>query len=470
MYFKTRLLVSIFIVMALLPLYSQKQWDENSFRKNQWFFGKKGDSFSIFRITADSKTPFKELNAFLTGKISGKDYFILYDQGRKALISSQENGDTYVNDIFYIDSVKKKIRNITNDKKADFKMLQDYAVKGGAILYKSFPEGQWDNAVLRTVGLNGKNAKTLESPEIEGIGSACWLDDRGTRAFLVYRQGKQHNFGIWNLKKNSFEPKDKLTDVDYWISDVDITRNKIILDTYGGDNTDYIYYVKENSLKKIPTGGADSARGFRWSPDGAKIAFISYGNDSQGVYILSEKTGKCSRIIEDGAGSIRWITNTKLAYDAGQDGIHILNTATSSSVPITKDFEYSFFEGKACPRLFIAERGAGYKYLGETLENRRFVMSPEPEMILLHDCVFKDGTMKVKIREIHDEVTYIESVQLEYEGEIFVPYFIPEKYRKDARGLLKLNKGDSVELLFKGLEGETADATLILKGYYNPLH
>jgi ankyrin repeat protein len=128
------------------------------------------------------------------------------------------------------------------------------------------------------------------------------------------------------------------------------------------------------------------------------------------------------------------------------------------------------FQGGLCPYIYVFD-GTAYRQDTEIIPNQIGKGADTFSDSKLVNPVIADGKLTLQIREIKDEISYIDCVFVIINGKEANPLTIPAALKKADGTYLVMNKGESVSLVFSS--GDTPQNTITpgsvvirAKGYY----
>lgn len=125
-----------------------------------------------------------------------------------------------------------------------------------------------------------------------------------------------------------------------------------------------------------------------------------------------------------------------------------------------------FYSGCECP-FVSAEVDNSFVDISEILRNIRYKSLEKEDVIVVPNNFIHNNSLKIKIDERKDEITFIDYLYLEIEGEFIYPEHSNLKLLNNDNDYVVLNKGEFVVLNFK-IPQHLIDSKIFLKakGYF----
>jgi hypothetical protein len=125
-----------------------------------------------------------------------------------------------------------------------------------------------------------------------------------------------------------------------------------------------------------------------------------------------------------------------------------------------------FYSGCECP-FVSAEVDNSFVDISEILRNIRYKSLEKEDVIVVPNIFIHNNSLKIKIDERKDEITFIDYLYLEIEGEFIYPEHSNLKLLNNDNDYVVLNKGEFIVLNFK-IPQNLIDSKIFLKakGYF----
>lgn len=121
----------------------------------------------------------------------------------------------------------------------------------------------------------------------------------------------------------------------------------------------------------------------------------------------------------------------------------------------------------ACPFVYVAT-DQGWRYTGEILRSLVGASMETTQSLRLPLAAVRDGVVRVKLAEEKREISFVDDIHLEVDGQAIAPQVCPFCERAGDR--LRLAEGESLELRFVlPPDSSPASIKLVARGYYLPL-
>jgi hypothetical protein len=134
--------------------------------------------------------------------------------------------------------------------------------------------------------------------------------------------------------------------------------------------------------------------------------------------------------------------------------------------PVIRELTISMGMASACPVVFIFD-GESYIENTEIIENCVGKSQERTNFTFIQDSIIIDNQIKIKIKELKEETSYINSIILIAGENEIIPDNCPSELLEDDDNYIILSKDEEIELTFS-LDAVYREVFLKTRGYYIP--
>ena len=217
-----------------------------------------------------------------------------------------------------------------------FDGMPTWSPDGGHIAFASDRDGNWELYVMNVMNADGTEPTRLtNSPRAEGVPAFSPDGDR-----IAYVVDPLTNPTIYVMNADGTGQR-HLTGGNWpsWSAD----GERISYTAYASGEEIWVINANGTDQRRLTDGGKDSEGA--WSPDGAKIAFVSWRDEDEEIYVMNAD-GTEQKRLTDIPGNDHWPPtwspdNTRIAFtsDGTKDNseIYIMNSDGSGLTKLTED-------------------------------------------------------------------------------------------------------------------------------------
>ena len=267
-------------------------------------------------------------------------------------------------DIYVMNADGSNLTNLTNDLGRD--QNPDWSPNGSQIAFEKNPDLSWEIYVMDP---DGSNSVNLTNSPLVWDRDPAWSPDGSRIAFMRREPPPGGNPEIYVMNADGSQPtnltNNSLSDESPdWSSD----GSKIVFERLlppefpqpgASDQTDIYAMNADGSNQANLTRNPYLDNEPAWSPDGSKIAFISYRDGNSEIYVMNADGSYPRRLTNDSYNEHdpAWSPDgSKIAFTTSRDGnyeIYVMNADGSNLTRLTNnttDENFPDWLGKCAPR------------------------------------------------------------------------------------------------------------------------
>lgn len=128
--------------------------------------------------------------------------------------------------------------------------------------------------------------------------------------------------------------------------------------------------------------------------------------------------------------------------------------------------EHSIFENDCCCPYVFVFNGNSWTQDVEIIQNIVGTEAEENQIVTLQKPVVINNQLRIKIAELKEETSYLNTVTIIVAGKEIAPLNCPKELTQDDNLYLKLEKGEELELIFPVENSSEKEIFINAKGYY----